>query len=233
MTRSMIGGSAMTRGRSGGMRTMTARACGPMPRRERSMISSRLAGRGNTGSAPACSRLTSSRLATRWVSWSSDSSAVVSSSSDLRGQLDACRTQAADRRLRRGQWRAQVVADRREQRRPHPVGVREGPGRLRFRDRRSRLPGVAPGVIRQQADHHRHGDEDGPAAAMSASAKVDACIGGVKETVSSDPAIASEHGGYQTAEQRDRDHRNQGGERLDGHVQLAAQDGEHDREHQC
>jgi hypothetical protein len=45
------------------------------------MISSRSAGRGNTGSAPACSRLTSSKLASRRVSRSRDSSAVARSSS--------------------------------------------------------------------------------------------------------------------------------------------------------
>jgi hypothetical protein len=45
------------------------------------MISPRSAGLGNTGNAPACSRLTSSRLAIRWASWSRDSSAVASSSS--------------------------------------------------------------------------------------------------------------------------------------------------------
>jgi hypothetical protein len=80
MTRSMIGGSAMTRGKPGGRRTMTARACGPMPFRQRAMISSRSAGRGDTGSTPACSRLTSSRLVTNRVSWLRDSSAVARSS---------------------------------------------------------------------------------------------------------------------------------------------------------
>ena len=81
MTRSKSGGSTMIRGISGGMRTMTARACGPMPPRAPAMTSSRMAGRGNTGSTPACSRLTSSRLASSWLSWLSDSSAVASSSS--------------------------------------------------------------------------------------------------------------------------------------------------------
>jgi hypothetical protein len=55
----------------------------------------------------------------------------------LGGQLDVIRTQAADRSPRRGQRRAQVVADRGEQRRPHPVGRHDGAGRLRFHDGRS------------------------------------------------------------------------------------------------
>jgi hypothetical protein len=80
-TRSKSGGSTMIFGSSGGMRTITPRACGPMPPRAPAMISSRMAGRENTGSAPACSRLTSSRVASRWLSWPSDSSAVASSSS--------------------------------------------------------------------------------------------------------------------------------------------------------
>jgi len=79
----------------------------------------------------------------------------------LGGQLDVSRTQAADRCLCRGQRRAQVVADRCEQRRPHPVGLRDGPGRLGFRDRRSCLPGVAHRTVCQEAYHHRHGDENG------------------------------------------------------------------------
>ena len=44
-------------------------------------MSSSPTGRRNTDSAPACSRLMSSRLSTRWASRSSDSSAVASSSS--------------------------------------------------------------------------------------------------------------------------------------------------------
>src|SRR5690348_6720399 len=71
-TRSMIGGSTMTRGRPGGRHPLTACACGPRPPRQRAMISSRSAdeevevglgqggrvlqrdvvtGRGNDGSA--------------------------------------------------------------------------------------------------------------------------------------------------------------------------------------
>jgi len=65
------------------------------------------------GHARACSRLVSSRLVTRWVSRSRDSS---------RHQP------AGDRRLRRGQWRAKLVAHQCEQYRPHPVGLRDAPG---------------------------------------------------------------------------------------------------------
>jgi hypothetical protein len=55
-------------------------------------------------------------------------------------QPDGTGAQAADRCLRRGQWCAQVVADRGEQRRPHPASLRisgsliagtSPPGRLR------------------------------------------------------------------------------------------------------
>ena len=50
----------------------------------------------------------------------------------LGGQLDVIRTQAADRGLRRCQRRTEVVADRGEQHRPHPVGRHDGPGRSRI-----------------------------------------------------------------------------------------------------
>jgi hypothetical protein len=60
----------------------------------------------------------------------------------LRRQLDVMAAQASDRCLRRSERGAQVVADRREQHRPHPVSLRDGLGR---RGRRSRLPGVAYG----------------------------------------------------------------------------------------
>jgi hypothetical protein len=68
------------------------------------------------------------------------------------GQLDVIRTQAADRGQRRGQRRAEVVADRGEQHHPHPVGLRDGPAR--------RLPGVPPGEAAEQRDRdHRTHDE--------------------------------------------------------------------------
>jgi hypothetical protein len=63
----------------------------------------------------------------------------------LGGQLDVIRTQAADRSLRRGQRRAEVVADRGEQDRPHPVGLHDGPDR-------GRLPGVPHGEAAEQCD---------------------------------------------------------------------------------
>ncbi len=64
-------GRSTTTGRPSGRRR---RAPGPRPRRARS-------GRSSTASAPACSRLMSSRLSTSAASRSSDSSAVSSSSS--------------------------------------------------------------------------------------------------------------------------------------------------------
>ena len=51
----------------------------------------------------------------------------------IRRQRDVTRAQAADRGLRRGHRRAQVVADCREQRRPAPVGLGDGAARLRRR----------------------------------------------------------------------------------------------------
>ena len=81
MTRSMTGGSATTLGSPGGRSTRTVRPDGPRPVSEHVMISSRSAGRGNTDRAPACSRVTSSRVAARRDSTPRDSSAVASSSS--------------------------------------------------------------------------------------------------------------------------------------------------------
>jgi hypothetical protein len=102
----------------------------------------------------------------------------------FRCQLDIGGTQAAHRCFRRRHRCAQVVADRREQRRPHPVGLRDGPGGLGLHGRGRRLPGAACGIVREQAYHHReHGDQ------------------------------AGEHAGSR--------------------VQLAAQDGGHDRERGC
>ncbi len=81
MTRSRMAGSTRTSGSESGMSTVTLAAGTPMSSSARATISSSPAGRGNTDSAPACSRLMSSRLSTRWASRSSDSSAVASSSS--------------------------------------------------------------------------------------------------------------------------------------------------------
>ena len=77
------------------MSTVIPRAAGSRLSSARDTISSRPAGRGNKDSAPACSLLMSSRLSTRWVSRSSDSSAVASSSS----WSSAAQSTSADRRL--------------------------------------------------------------------------------------------------------------------------------------
>ncbi len=131
MTRSRMPGSTRTSGSESGMSTATAWPAGPRSSRARATISSSPAGRGNTDSAPACSRLMSSRLSTRWASRSSDSSAVASSSSRSSCvPLHVGRPQAGHRGLGRGQRGAQVVADRREQRGAHPVRLGDGPGRL-------------------------------------------------------------------------------------------------------
>ena len=71
------------------------------------------------------------------------------------------------------------------------------------------------------------------AAASLAWAMVDVCIGGVKEKLQQRSGDNFEHGGYEAAEQRHRDHCHHDGEHLGGQVRLAAQDGEHDREHRC
>ena len=71
----------------------------------------------------------SSRLSTSRLSRSSDSSTVASSSSrSCAVNRDAGRAQAADGRLRGGERRAQVVADRREQGGAHPVHLGQWPG---------------------------------------------------------------------------------------------------------
>jgi hypothetical protein len=61
-------------------------------------------------------------------------------------QLDIGGTKAAHRRFRRGQRCAQVVADGGEQRGPHPLGLRYGPGHIasltHIHD--SRGPGAGP-----------------------------------------------------------------------------------------
>jgi len=115
MIRSMIGGSAMTWGRSGGKSTVTARAAGPKPSSEHAMISPRSAGLGNTGKRPG--------LQSAHVQQAGDQigellQGLIGGGQQfvmvLRRQRDVTRTQAADRGLRRGQRRAQVVADRRE-----------------------------------------------------------------------------------------------------------------------
>jgi hypothetical protein len=74
-------------------------------------------------------------------------------------QLDIGGTQAAHRCFRRGQRCAQVVADGREQRRPHPVGLRDGPGRLGLHGRGRRQPGAARGIVCQQAYRYREGGD--------------------------------------------------------------------------
>jgi len=71
----------------------------------------------------------------------------------LGGQLDVVRTQAADRCLRRGQRRAEVVANRGEQDPSHPVGLRDGPGR-------GRLPGVPQGEAAEQGDREHRAQDD-------------------------------------------------------------------------
>src|ERR1700691_1931904 len=118
MTRSMMAGSAMTDGRPGGMSTTIAWASDPRSPSERVMIWPRSAGRGNTGSAPACSRLTSSRLAARRGGARRGRARVQGLLGGVqqvvsvrRGELDAGRAQAADRGLGRGQRGAQIVAD--------------------------------------------------------------------------------------------------------------------------
>ena len=99
----------------------TARRRPPRPRSARC---------GRTPSAPACSRLMSSRFSTSRVSRSSDSSAVASSSSrSVVVEDHVVAAQAGDRRLGRGQRGAQVVADRGEQRGAQPVGLGQRPGR--------------------------------------------------------------------------------------------------------
>ena len=120
---------------------MTARDCGPMPLRERAMISSRSAGCGKHRYRPglqqahvqqACDEM--GELVQGLVGGGQEFVMIFS------GQLEASGTQAADRCFRRSQRGAQVVADRCEQCCPHRVGVRDRPGRLGLRDRRSRLP---------------------------------------------------------------------------------------------
>ena len=120
-----------TSGSDSGMSTVTTRPAGPRSSSAPGTISSSPAGRGNSDSAPACSRLMSSRLSTRRVSRSSDSSAVASSSSRSSAvPVHVRRAQAGHRGLGRGQRGAQVVADRGEQRGPHPVGLGDRLGRL-------------------------------------------------------------------------------------------------------
>ena len=83
-----------------------------------------------TPSAPACSRLMSSRFSTSRISLSSDSSAVASSSSrsaSLNDDVGAA--QAGHGGLGRRQRGAQVVADRGEQRAAQPVGLADLAGR--------------------------------------------------------------------------------------------------------
>ena len=84
-----------------------------------------------SASAPAWRRLMSSRLATSRSSRSSDSVAVARSSarsSSRPGHVGA--RQALDGGLGRRQRGAQVVADRVQQRGPHPVGLGQRPGLL-------------------------------------------------------------------------------------------------------
>ena len=129
--RSSRAGSACTSGRSSGMWTATAapgRARGrPAPwRRPRR----RSIGCGATPSAPACSRLMSSRFSTSRTSRSRDSSAVASSSSRsslarrctswLRRLVTAALAEAS------GVRRSWLTAD--EQRGAQPVGLGEGLG---------------------------------------------------------------------------------------------------------
>ena len=126
-TRSSRPGSACTSGRSSG--TSTVDALGRV--RQRRAGAARRPRRARpaavcTASAPAWSRLASSRLPTTPSSRSADSSIVASSSSrSLVGPVDVGLAQAADRGLDPGQRRAQVVADGGEQRGALAVDVGE------------------------------------------------------------------------------------------------------------
>ena len=117
-TRSSSPRSARTSGRSSGTSTRTLpRGVGDREQRGADDLVERDRARGCTLIAPACRRLASSRLPTTASSRSADSSIVASSSSRSSSRpLDVGLAQAADRRLDPRERRAQVVADRGEQR---------------------------------------------------------------------------------------------------------------------
>ena len=111
------------------MSVPTSRPAGPSSSRASGTASSRPIAVRVTPSAPACSRLMSSRFADqpaepvqRLVGGGQQLVPV------LGVELDVGAAQAAHRRLRRRQRRTQVVADRGEQRGAHPVGLGERPG---------------------------------------------------------------------------------------------------------
>ena len=128
--RSSRAGSAWTSGRSSGMWTAMSRPAGAeVVEGAWRSVSAMLIGCGDMASAPACSRLMSSRFSTRRVSRSRDSSAVASSSSRSASlKTTSVLRRLVDRGLGRGQRGAQVVADRGEQRGAHPVDLGERPG---------------------------------------------------------------------------------------------------------
>ena len=100
-----------------------------MPSSARCTTSSRYTRCSSGRTTPAASREESSRLSTSAVSWSTDSSTVASSSAVSSAEKPMSSTaQARHRGLRGGQRRAQVVADRRQQRAAQLVGLLDGLG---------------------------------------------------------------------------------------------------------
>ncbi len=94
---------------------------------------------GATRSAPALSRLMSSRLATSWSSRSVSSSMVSRNSAVGLGRpVDVALEQAGDRRLDRGQRRAQVVGHGPQEGGAQLVGLGQHRGRRRPRPRSRR-----------------------------------------------------------------------------------------------
>ena len=76
------------------------------------------------------------------------------------GQPGVAGAQAADRRLGRGERRAQVMADRREQRRPPPVGLGH-PCRLPGQTAQQNEP-RRPGLSRGRGRGRFRGDDSHP-----------------------------------------------------------------------
>ena len=122
-TRSSSPGSALTSGRSSGTSTDTASRAPGTDSSAAPITSSSATGTGCTLSAPASSRLASSRFATIASSRSADSSIAASSSPRCSSdQLHVGLAQRADRRLDPGERRAEIVADGGEEGGPLAVG---------------------------------------------------------------------------------------------------------------
>lgn len=120
----------------------------------------------------------------------------------------------------------QVLAGRREQRRAHPLGFRQQPGRL---SGPGGLPGPPCGAFGQQADHDGQAGED--AQDRRVADPGEGRLPRMQRDERADQRRSRDrldHGRNQAAGQCDRDHGQQEGERVGGRAEPTAQDGENE-----